>query len=452
MVFETNAVIPTLLTIYTTPTCPDSHALKAWLHREGILYDERNLTEQAVTQEALDRYGVRVAPITAGEGWFTFGSFAKQKPEIEAVLQARARVITQNEATPSPSSKVWIQQANRTIQVLATQTVLDAALEQGIDYPHGCRSGRCGTCKSRLIDGKVDFLEHSRFALMDAEKAQGLILACCAIPTTDVVVAWLGADEEFPSHPHRRLNCRVTAIKDATHDIKDIRLANDGVEPLAFTAGQYARLTFPGAPSRDYSMACQPGGRELEFHIRQVPGGAATQRIHEQLKVGDSVMVEGPFGSSYLREQHTGPILCVAGGSGLAPIKGIIESAIARGMKQPIHVYFGVRSVCDLYLVDHFESLAERHPNLAFTPVLSYASLDADAPWRTGLVTDVIAKDLENFDGWKVYVAGPPPMVEAAIKIVTERGLQSSNLHADVFFTPGETSARRYVPGSSCAS
>lgn len=199
-------------------------------------------------------------------------------------------------------------------------------------------------------------------------------------------------------------------------------------------------------------MACQPGDRELEFHIRQVPGGVATQRIHAQLKVGDPVMVEGPFGSSYLREQHAGPILCVAGGSGLAPIKGIVETAIASGMKQPIHVYFGARSVRDLYLVDHFESLAERHPNLAFTPVLSYASLDADAPWRTGLVTDVIAKDLENFDGWKVYVAGPPPMVEAAIQIVTERGLQSSNLHADVFFTPGETSARRYVPGSSWAS
>lgn len=452
MIFETNPDIPPLLTIYTTPTCPDCHALKAWLDREDIPYDERDLTEQAVMQEARERYGVRVAPITAGEGWFTYGSFAKQKPEIEVALQERARVMAQTDAKPSPSNKVRIHQANRTIQVLATQTIMEAALEQGIDYPHGCRSGRCGTCKSRLIDGKVDLLEHSRFALTDAEKAQGLILACCAIPTTEVIVAWLGGDEMFPSHSHRRLNSRVTAIKDATHDIKVIRLAIEGGEPLAFTAGQYARLTFPGAPSRDYSMACQPGGRELEFHIRQVPGGAATRHIHAQLKVGDPVMVEGPFGSSYLREQHAGPILCVAGGSGLAPIKGIVEAAIASGMKQPIHVYFGARSVRDLYLVDHFESLAEQHPNLAFTPVLSYAPLDACAHWRTGLVTDVIAKDLQDFDGWKVYVAGPPPMVEAAMQIVTIRGLQSSNLHADVFFTPGETSARRYVPDSSWAS
>lgn len=160
--------------------------------------------------------------------------------------------MAHTDAKHAPSSKVRIHQANRTIQVLAIQTVLEAAIEQGVDYPHGCRSGRCGTCKSRLIDGKVYLLEHSRFALTDAEKAQGLIFACHAIPTTDVIVAWLGGDEEIPSHPHRRLNCRVTAIDDATHDIKDIRLAIDGSDPLTSTAGQYARLTFPCAPSRDY--------------------------------------------------------------------------------------------------------------------------------------------------------------------------------------------------------
>ena len=148
-------------------------------------------------------------------------------------------------------------------------------------------------------------------------------------------------------------------------------------------------------------------------------------------------MVEGPFGSSYLRERHTGPILCIAGGSGLAPIKGIVDAAIAKGMKQPIHVYFGVRSERDLYLVDHFIGLAQRHPNLTFTPVLS------DAPpavqWRTGFVTDALAKDLQDLDGWQVYVAGPPPMVEAAMQICTARGLRSKDLYADVFFTPRES-------------
>lgn len=336
------------------------------------------------------------------------------------------------------TTHVVIPQAGRRISVPEGVTILDAALADGIAYPHGCRSGRCGSCKSRLVSGEVDLLDHSRFALSGEEKAQGLILACRAIPKTDAIVAWLGSDEETPSHPRRRLNCRVTAIADATHDIQRIRLVSDGVDPLAFTAGQYARLTFPGAPTRDYSMASGPGEREFEFHIRRVPGGAATQRIHALLKIGDAVEVEGPFGASYLREQHAGPILCVAGGSGLAPIKGIVEAALARGMKQTIHVYFGARSERDLYLVDHFEDLAQRHPNLSFTPVLSDAPLGGC--WRTGFVTDAVAKDLQDFDGWKAYVAGPPPMVEAAMQISTARGLRSEDLHADVFFTPGEAS------------
>jgi len=336
---------------------------------------------------------------------------------------------------------VEIRQAGRTIAVPEGVAILEAALADGIAYPHGCRSGRCGSCKSRLVSGEVDLLDHSRFAISDEEKAQGLILACRATPTTDAIVAWLGGDEQTPSHPRRRLNCRVTAIEDATHDIKHIQLDIDGADPLAFTAGQYARLTFPGAPTRDYSMTSGPGKQVFEFHIRRVPGGAATQCIHELLRLGDRVWVEGPFGSSYLREQHAGPILCVAGGSGLAPIKGIVEAAIAHGMKQPIHVYFGARSDRDLYLVDHFEELAQRYPNLSFTPVLS------DAPSgvrrRTGFVTDAVAKDLQEFDGWKAYVAGPPLMVEAAMQICRARGLRAEDLHADVFFTPTEVSARR---------
>ncbi len=336
---------------------------------------------------------------------------------------------------------IEIRQSGRTIAVPEGVTILEAALSEGIAYPHGCRSGRCGSCKSRLVTGKVDLLNHSRFALSEEEKAQGLILACRAIPTTDVIVAWLGGDEETPSHPRRRLNCRVAAITDATHDIKRIQLAIDGTDPLAFAAGQYARLTFPGAPTRDYSMASSPDERALEFHIRRVPDGAATQRIHGLLKLDDPVMVEGPFGSSYLREQHAGPILCVAGGSGLAPIKGIVETAIARGMKQPIHVYFGARSERDLYLIDHFEGLAQRHHNLSFIPVLSDGPLGSR--WRTGFVSDAVAKDVQDFDGWKAYVAGPPPMVEAAMQICTERGLRAEDLYADVFFTPKETSAGR---------
>jgi len=333
---------------------------------------------------------------------------------------------------------VDIRSAGRVIPVPDGRTVLEVALEEGIPYPHGCRSGRCGSCKSRLIAGEVDLLDHTRFALSDEEREQGLILACRALPRTDLALAWLGGDEETADHPLRRLQARVVIVEDATHDIKRIRLAVDA-EPLAFSAGQYARLTFPGAPPRDYSMANWPGDPELEFHIRRVPGGAATERIHGRLRVGDTVRVEGPFGSSYLREKHAGPVLCVAGGSGLAPIKSVVETAVAHGMKQPIHIYFGARTDRDLYLVDHFEGLEARHSNLTFTPVLSEAP--AQRRWRSGLVTDAVAQDLTDLDGWKAYVAGPPAMVEAAMEVTRARGLRPDDLHADIFFTPEEIAA-----------
>lgn len=334
---------------------------------------------------------------------------------------------------------VEIRQAGLAIAVPEGRTILEVALAEGIPYPHGCRSGRCGSCKSRLVSGEVDLLDHSRFALSDEEKAQGLILACRALPKTDALVAWLGGDEEVADHPRRRLRCRVVAIEEATHDIKRVRLAVEEGAPLAFSAGQYARVTFPGAPPRDYSMANWPGEPELEFHIRRVPGGAATARIHALLKLGDAVTVEGPFGSSFLREKHAGPILCVAGGSGLAPIKSIVETALAHGMKQPMHVYFGARTERDLYLVDHFEGLEARHTNLTFTPVLSEAP--PQAKWRAGFVTDAVGQDLQDLDGWKAYVAGPPAMVDAAMQVASGRGLRPQDLHADVFFTPDEASA-----------
>jgi CDP-4-dehydro-6-deoxyglucose reductase/ferredoxin-NAD(P)+ reductase (naphthalene dioxygenase ferredoxin-specific) len=332
---------------------------------------------------------------------------------------------------------VNIRQANRQIVVEPGRTVLETALEQGIAYPHGCRSGRCGSCKSRLIEGDVDLLPHTPFALSPEERASGLILACRAQPKSDATVAWLGKQDEA-DHPVRSFPARVVALDEATHDIRRVRLAPDSGEPLSFSAGQYARLSFAGAPTRDYSMANQPGDAVLEFHVRRVPGGATSARVANGLAVGDRVTVEGPFGSSFLRHRHTGPMLVVAGGSGMAPMKSIVEAALHHGFRQPIRFYFGVRQARDLYLVDHFEGLSTRHPNLTFVPVLSQAESDVH---RAGLVTDAIAEDLDALRGWKAYMAGPPAMTDAAAPLVFERSLPADDLHVDVFFTPEATAA-----------
>lgn len=326
--------------------------------------------------------------------------------------------------------RVDIRQARTRPEVQEGQTLLEAALAAGIPYPHGCRSGRCGSCKSRLIEGEVELLPHSRFALTDDEKAEGLILACRALPLTDAAVAWLGsADDALPSH----LNGVVTWLEDLTHDIKLVRIAPDDGASLDFAAGQYAQVSFNGVPARSYSMAGRPGDDSFEFHIRRVPGGATSEHVHGALSIGDKAELELPLGSSALRQHHSGPILCLAGGSGLAPIKSIVETALAHGMKQPIHVYFGVRAERDLYLVEHFQALARQHANLTFTPVLSEAP---SAQHRSGYVTQAVEEDLADLNGWKAYVAGPPQMVDAAMQVAFACGLHREDMHADVFFTP----------------
>lgn len=332
-------------------------------------------------------------------------------------------------------NRIDIRSARISLEAAPGQTILEAALAAGVAYPHGCRSGRCGSCKSRLIEGATDLLPHSRFALTETEKSEGLILACRALPLTDAAVAWLGIDESEPPRPSRFMTGVVSRLEDLTHDIKLVGIAPDHGASPDFAAGQYAQVSFNGVPARSYSMAGRPGADSLEFHVRRVPGGATSQHVHGVLSLGDKVVLELPLGSSALRQHHSGPILCLAGGSGLAPIKSIVETALAHGMKQAIHVYFGVRAERDLYLVEHFRALARQYANLTFTPVLSE---EPSVQHRSGYVTQVVEEDLADLNGLKAYVAGPPQMVDAAMAATFARGLQRADMHADVFFTPEE--------------
>ncbi len=243
-------------------------------------------------------------------------------------------------------------------------------------------------------------------------------------------------EEETAPHPVREVTCRVADLSDATHDIRVVRLEVIEGGPFTFSAGQYASLAFEGQPPRDYSMANRPDEPLLEFHIRYLHKGAASAFVADRLKVGDRVTVRGPFGESWLRRAHGGPILAIAGGSGLAPIKSIVETALKRGMRQDIHLYFGARDERDVYLEDRFEALARNHPNLRFTPVLSEPA--APTGRRIGFVTDAVAEDFADLSGFKAYVAGPPAMVEAATEALGVRGVPSEDIHADAFYSDSE--------------
>lgn len=328
---------------------------------------------------------------------------------------------------------VTLLNIGRTIAVPDGQTILSAALAEGINYPHGCKSGRCGSCKSRLSGGEVDLLDHSRFALTPDERDGGLILACRAVPKGLASVVWLEDEDEAASHAVREVQAEVVGAGLLTHDILRLRLKVAG-PALDFAPGQYPTLRLDGLPARDYSMANAPGAQDLEFHVRRVPGGRTSGAINEHLHVGDHVHVKGPRGSAHLRLGHTGPILAVAGGSGLAPILSILQSAIAQGMRQPIRVYVGGRDERDLYGLERLTELAERHGDMTLTPVLS--SPVAATMRRAGFVHAAVRADLANLDGWKCYTAGPPAMIDALTETALALGLQREDLHADVFFTP----------------
>ena len=330
------------------------------------------------------------------------------------------------------------------------ETVLDALLAHNIGFAYSCQAGNCGTCKCELVSGDIMELEYSEHALSADERARGIVLACRSQMWSNVVVRRLDA-EDFVVHPSRVMRCRVMEISSLTHDILRLRLeiANGG--PFTFSAGQYAQLEFPMVPGvvRDYSMANRPDEKLLEFHIRVMPGGSVSQRIASELKAGDMVKVSGPLGTSYLRAQHKGPMLCIGGGSGLAPVKSIAETALAAGFTQPVHLYFGVRSERDVYFEKELAQMRKNFPNFRVHIVLSdpNAALAANSllPRRFGFVTGAVAADLAGLEGFKSYFAGPPPMVDAASELVRSLGVASRDIHADAFFPAAAGPAKAAV-------
>jgi ferredoxin-NAD(P)+ reductase (naphthalene dioxygenase ferredoxin-specific) len=236
-----------------------------------------------------------------------------------------------------------------------------------------------------------------------------------------------------------RLTYRVTGAEQATHDIRILHLEPDTSQRLRFRAGQYVGITFDGYPPRDYSMANRPDEAGLEFHVRDVGEGPSRYAVR-RLRVGERVVLEGPMGTAWLRLEHRGPILAVAGGTGLAPVKSIVETALAAGLAQPIHLYFGARSERDVYLEERFTVLSRTCRNLRYVPVLS----DPGGPTqrRTGLVHQAVRHDLPDLTGFKAYMAGPPAMVEAAMDAAREAGIGDADIHADPFYADAEQRRR----------
>jgi naphthalene 1,2-dioxygenase ferredoxin reductase component len=314
--------------------------------------------------------------------------------------------------------QITLEGHDRPVPVEAGDTILASLLRAGVPFPFSCQAGNCGTCKCELVAGDILELEHSAHALSAGERAKGIILACRTQVWDDTTVRRIDAGE-LVLHPSRAMRCRVLEVEDLTHEIKGLRLAVEAGGPMVFSAGQYAQLEFSPGFSRHYSMASTPEEPQLAFHVRHMPGGRTSAFVCTQLAVGDKVKVSGPLGISYLRDGHRGPVLLVAGGSGLAPIESILRTLLPRGHPAAVTLYFGVRSARDVYHEALLAELAARHANFSYQIV-------------TGPLQEAIrvAQPQEAM----AYLAGPPAMVEAATARLAASGLAPRQIHADAFY------------------
>ncbi len=333
--------------------------------------------------------------------------------------------------------KVKIEPIEVEVEVSQNQTILDACLRNGIWVPHACTHGTCGTCKSRVIEGEVDYGLASNFALMDFEREEGYVLLCTAKPKSDLVIeADVEVEEGIEFFPVRDFTGKVLNIDDCASDTRrlEIEIENDKIN---FLSGQYIQLEIPGTgQNRAFSIASKPepdGNSVIELQIRRVPGGLASKYVFEELEVGDTVKFAGPFGRFVLRKHFNNPILFLAGGTGLAPIKSMILDAIGSGLKQDMYLFHGSRSKSHVYDYEFFKNLESENENFHYIPAIDKAEEGWDG--EVGFVHEVLECRFKRFEGFKAYVSGPPPMVDACVKTLMRGRLFSEDIYVEKFFT-----------------
>lgn len=326
--------------------------------------------------------------------------------------------------------EISILPLQRMLDVRAGENLLEALRANQIPISYSCMAGRCGTCRCRVASGRV-LVTGSGDSNAPVSRGES-VLACQTTLVEDCAIE-IPEMDEIVVHPAKTLKSTVLAIEDLTHDIKRLRLGLS--RPLEFSPGQFANLQFTPQHIRPYSMAVTQNPEEVEFHIRLVTDGRVTSYIANELKIGDPVRVSGPLGTAYLRRKSSAPIVCIAGGTGLAPILSILRGMAEAGMENHVHVYFGVRSNIDVYGEPWLRELQSRLPQLKFHIVVA-SGHDAKG-LRSGVVTQAVSDDWSDLRGWSAYVAGAPVMVEAASILLRQKGVEPERIYADAFYSSG---------------
>jgi len=332
------------------------------------------------------------------------------------------------------SYQITVQPSGRSFAAEADETLLDAALRQGLTLPYGCKDGACGACKGKVLSGEVDHGKAQLHALKEDEKAAGMALYCCAKATSDLVIECkqLGSASDIPV---KTLPSRVEKLEKLAPDVIEMHLRLPASERLQFWAGQYIDILLKDGKKRSFSLANAPhDDAVLQLHIRHVPGGLFTEQVFNTMKVRDILRFNGPHGTFYLREESAKPMILLAGGTGFAPIKAIVEHAIAENCQRPIHIYWGAKAKIDLYQDALPQKWAAEHANINYVPVLSDPATEDAWSGRTGFVHAAVIADFSDLSDYQVYACGSPVMIEVAKRdFITTCKLPEEEFFADVF-------------------
>jgi CDP-4-dehydro-6-deoxyglucose reductase len=358
--------------------------------------------------------------------------------------------MSSSTAAAAPPFKITVQPSGRVFEAGEGETMLAAGIRQGVGLPYGCKDGACGSCKCKMLEGRVSHGPHQSKALTPEEEAAGLVLTCCGVPLSDVVLESRQVTDES-AFPIKRMPARVSSLTQLSHDVMQIRLQLPANDAMRFHAGQYIEFILRDGARRSYSMANaphtaagQPGavppvGPNVELHIRHMPGGKFTDHVFSAMKEKEILRIEGPYGSFFLREDSDKPMVLLASGTGFAPIKAVIEQLQFKGSTRPATVYWGGRRPADLYLEDWLREKLQDMPNLRYVPVVSDALPEDNWTGRTGFVHRAVLQDLPDLSGHQVYACGAPIVVDSARNdYTTLAGLPPDEFFADAFTTEAD--------------
>lgn len=336
--------------------------------------------------------------------------------------------------------QVQLKTSGKTFSVEADETVLEAALRQGINLPYGCKNGACGSCKGKCIEGKIRHGDHSQSALSAADETAGSTLLCCAHPQTDLLIE-VREVQGGGDIPIRKVPCRINTIQFPSDDVAVLQLQLPASERFQFLAGQYLEFLLKDNKRRAYSIASAPHEQgPLELHIRHLPGGLFTDPLFgqasdgKQIKEKDILRFEGPLGSFFLREDSKKPIIFLASGTGFAPIKSMLMHIQEKKIKREIHFYWGGRRPKDLYMDSLCQEFMHTIPGFHYTPVISDALAEDAWQGRTGFVHRAVMNDFPDLSQHQVYACGAPIVIQSArTDFVKDCQLPEEEFFADSF-------------------